>query len=125
MPVSLWDGMNWKTGPLLDDLDRRPTLRAARPGGGRVPLRDGRQGAIEGEVEIDLAGGVAAVEPELPVVGPQDVAVLAAVGVDHGPRVQDARGDQVFQRLRILAGGIVEDANGALDRRETAERHGF
>src|ERR1700694_1177669 len=98
--------MNWKTDPLLDDLYRRPPLLPARPRVGGVSLRDGGQSAVEGEVQIDLAGGVAAIQSELPVVRPQDVAVLAAVGVDHRRRVEYARGDQVFQRLRILAGGI-------------------
>src|SRR5437763_3806224 len=99
---------------LLDDLNARtpvlrPLLRPRRADGGHRS-----ECPVEGEVEVDLPGSAAPIEPELPVLGPEDVAIPAPVWIEERLLLQDPRRDQVVQRARVLARGVVENADAAL-----------
>src|SRR5690242_18951721 len=85
---------------LFDDQDARLLgllLLHLLPRGCRPELGYGREAALEREIGVDLAAGVAAVEPELSVVGPQDIAVDPAVVDAKGVLVEDSRDDEVLE----------------------------
>src|SRR6187397_3060304 len=90
-----------RRGGLFDDEDAR-RFRLGR-GPRRADAGHGREAALEREVQVDLPRGVAAVEAELPVLGAEDVAVEAAVGISKGVLLEDARHDEILERAGIAA----------------------
>src|SRR4029079_3670967 len=68
---------------------------------GRADLRDRRQLPLVGQVEVDPAGRVAAVQGELPILGPEDVAVEPPVGIPEIALLEDLADDQIEKRPGI------------------------
>ena len=107
---------------LLNDLDTRPLLRHPISRGGRPNFGDRGEGPVEREIEIDVPLGIPAIEPKLPVLRPQDVAIGTPVRIFECGLGEDTRDHEVIEAPRILPRRIVEDADRALEHDQTSER---
>src|SRR5512132_4567325 len=113
MYISSWDrDLGLGTWDLANDPDTRRAFRLHRRRGALRPgLGHRGELAFVGEVEVDFPFRVAAVERELPVLGPKDVPVEAAVGIAQRGLVQDSLGGELSDRPRITAGAAVINAH--------------